>query len=125
MSNINHEVVYAKSHEWLKLEGKKAKVGISDFAQHSLGAIVFVDLPEIGKSFAQGAEFGAVESVKAASELFIPVSGKVIAVNDKLVDHPELLNESPYGAWMIEIEIKNPEEVKKLLSPEAYAKIAV
>lgn len=125
MSNINHEVVYAKSHEWLKVEGKKAKIGISDFAQHSLGAIVFVDLPEVGKSFAQGTEFGAIESVKAASEMFIPASGKVVAVNEKLVDHPELLNESPYGAWIVEIELKNPEELTKLLSPEAYAKIAV
>ena len=125
MSNINHEVVYAKSHEWLKVEGKKAKIGISDFAQHSLGSIVFVDLPEVGKSFAQGTEFGAIESVKAASELFIPASGKVVAVNEKLVDHPELLNESPYGAWIVEIELQNPEELKKLLTPEAYAKIAV
>lgn len=124
MSNNPVQLRYAKSHEWLDVFGHHAKVGISDFAQHSLGDIVFVDLPSVGQSYHQGDEFGAVESVKAASSLFIPVSGKVIAINEALVDQPELLNADPYTHWMIEIEITNPEEIDTLLDASAYEKIA-
>ena len=116
--------VYASSHEWAKVEGNKAKVGISDFAQHSLGEIVFVDLPKVGQVFKREGEFGAVESVKAASELYMPLSGKVIAINKALEDQPELINKDAHGAWMVEIELSNPSEVADLLSPEAYAATA-
>lgn len=124
MSNIPVNLRYAKSHEWLLVEGARAKVGITDFAQHSLGDIVFVDLPSIGQSFHQGDEFGAVESVKAASSLFIPVSGKVVAVNDALLDAPESLNANSYQNWIIEIEMTNPAEIDALLTSDAYEKIA-
>ena len=120
MSNIPSQLRYAKSHEWLQVEGKKAKVGISDFAQHSLGDIVFVDLPNVGQTFKVGDEFGAVESVKAASSLFMPVSGKVIAVNHHLIDAPQSLNEDAYEHWIIEIEITNSEEIEQLLDAKQY-----
>ena len=120
MSNIPSQLRYAKSHEWLQVEGKKAKVGISDFAQHSLGDIVFVDLPNVGQSFKVGDEFGAVESVKAASSLFMPVSGKVIAVNHQLIDAPQSLNEDAYEHWIIEIEITKSEEIEQLLDANQY-----
>jgi glycine cleavage system H protein len=120
MSNIPSQLRYAKSHEWLQVEGKKAKVGISDFAQHSLGDIVFVDLPNIGQTFKVGDEFGAVESVKAASSLFMPVSGKVIAVNHQLIDAPQSLNEDAYEHWIIEIEITKSEEIEQLLDANQY-----
>lgn len=124
MSIINPEVVYAPSHEWAKVQGNEATVGISDFAQHALGSVVFVDLPSVGQRFNAGQEFGAVESVKAASELFLPLSGEVIAVNEELNDQPELLNSAPYASWIVKIKLSHPEEVKKLLKPEEYAKIA-
>ena len=116
--------VYASSHEWAKIEGNRAKVGISDFAQHSLGEIVFVDLPKVGQVFKKEAEFGAVESVKAASELYMPLSGKVVAINTSLENAPELINKDAHGAWMVEIELSNPSEGADLLTPEAYAALA-
>ena len=124
MSIINSEVVYASSHEWAKVQGNEATIGISDFAQHALGSVVFVDLPSVGQRFNAGQEFGAVESVKAASELFLPLSGEIIAVNEELNDQPELLNSAPYASWIVKIKLSHPEEVKKLLKPEEYAKIA-
>ncbi len=124
MSIIHPEVVYAPSHEWAKIQGHEATVGISDFAQHALGSVVFVDLPSVGQKFKAGQEFGAVESVKAASELFLPLSGEIIEVNEALIDKPELLNQAPYEAWMVKIKLSNPEEAKKLFKPEDYAKIA-
>ncbi len=116
--------LFAPSHEWAKVEGNKAKIGISDFAQHALGEIVFVDLPKVGQVFKKEGEFGAVESVKAASELYMPLSGKVIAVNKVLEDQPELINKDSYDAWMVEIELTSPSEVSGLLSPDAYLAIA-
>ena len=124
MSNIPTNLRYASSHEWLHVEGSRAKVGISDFAQHSLGDIVFVDLPNVGQTFKVGDEFGAVESVKAASSLFMPVSGKVIAVNQALIDAPQQLNEDAYANWIIEIELINNEEINQLLDANQYEKIA-
>ena len=124
MSNIPTNLRYASSHEWLHVEGSRAKVGISDFAQHSLGDIVFVDLPNVGQTFKVGDEFGAVESVKAASSLFMPVSGKVIAVNQALIDAPQQLNEDAYANWIIEIELINKEEINQLLDANQYEKIA-
>ncbi len=111
---------YAESHEWLKVEGNEAYVGITDYAQETLGAIVYVDLPEVDDAFEKGEAFGAVESVKAASDIYIPVSGKVIEVNHRLADEPELLNDDPFGSWMVKIELSNPEEVASLLDSDAY-----
>src|SRR5262245_6111561 len=115
------ELQYTKSHEWIRIEGEEATVGITDYAQDSLGDVVYVELPEVGASFEAGATFGAVESVKAASDLYLPVAGEIIAVNDALVDTPETLNGDPYGAgWMIKIRVAPG--VGALMSAEAYEK---
>jgi len=114
-------LLYAESHEWLKVEGKEAYVGISDHAQHALGSVVFIELPKVGATIKKGDNFGAVESVKAASDLYMPVSGKVIQVNSKLESAPELLNDDPYGSWIIKIELSNPSETAALLTSDKYA----
>ncbi len=115
---------YSKDHEWLRLsaDGKTGKVGITDFAQQELGDIVYVELPEVGDDFERGDEFGTVEAVKTVSELYMPVSGTVTAVNEALEDAPELVNDDPYGeGWMIEIELANPDEAGELMDADAYA----
>ncbi|MCU0104398.1 glycine cleavage system protein GcvH [Acholeplasma vituli] len=122
MEKIVKGLLYAPTHEWIKIEGNKALIGITDYAQHSLGSVVFVDLPNVGSSFDQFEPFGAVESVKAASDLMMPVSGKVLRVNEALSSNPEVLNEDAFQNWMIEIEVKDASEVSNLLSPEAYEK---
>ena len=122
MEKIVKGLLYSPTHEWVKVEGNKALIGITDYAQHSLGSVVFVDLPNVGSSFAQFEPFGAVESVKAASDLMMPLSGKVLRVNDSLSSNPERLNEDAFENWMIEIEVKNAAEAAQLLSPEAYLK---
>jgi glycine cleavage system H protein len=114
-------LLYAESHEWLKVNGKQAYVGISDHAQHALGSVVFIELPKVGATIKKGDTFGAVESVKAASDLYMPVSGKIIEVNSKLESTPELLNDDPYGSWIIKIELSNPSETSALLSSAKYA----
>ena len=112
---------YTKDHEWLLVEGASGTVGITDFAQHSLGDVVFVDLPKIGEKFAAGEPFGSVESVKSVNELFIPVSGEVTAINELLTDSPEFVNSEPYGrGWMIKIRISNATDVDSLLSASEY-----
>ena len=112
---------YADDHEWLKVDGDKALVGISDYAQDQLGEIVFVELPEIGDEFAKGDEFGTVESTKAVSELYMPVGGKISAVNKALEDSPELVTNEPYtGGWIVEIEIADASEVQSLMDKAAY-----
>lgn len=122
MEKILNDLMYTPTHEWVKIENKKARIGITDYAQKSLGSVVFVDLPNVGSSFGQFDPFGAVESVKAASDLMMPVSGKVVAVNDALASQPELLNEDAFSNWIIEVEVKDLKEITKLLSPEAYLK---
>lgn len=117
---IKEGLLYAQSHEWIKVEGNVGVVGISDHAQHELGSVVFIDLPKIGKTVKQGDAFGAVESVKAASDLYLPVSGKIIAVNEDLDSAPEMLNDDPYGAWICKIEIENSDELESLMTPEKY-----
>lgn len=122
MDKILKDLLYTPTHEWVKIENNKARIGITDYAQKSLGSVVFVDLPNIGSSFGQFDPFGAVESVKAASDLLMPVSGKVLSVNEALLSQPELLNEDAFGNWLIEVEVKDSKEVSKLLSPDAYQK---
>lgn len=117
--NIPKDLRYTKEHEWVKIEGNTAIIGITDHAQHELGDIVFVELPEVGDTVALEQAFGSVESVKTVSELYAPISGTVAAINDELSDSPELVNESPYeNAWMIKVELSNLEEVDALLTPE-------
>lgn len=112
---------YAESHEWLGAESGTAKIGISDYAQDQLGDVVYVELPEVGKAFAKAAPFGSVESVKAVSELYMPVAGKVVAVNGALDASPELVNKDPYGeGWMIAIEPSTPDEAKLLFTRQSY-----
>ncbi|MEH7118583.1 glycine cleavage system protein GcvH [Neobacillus vireti] len=112
---------YSEEHEWVKVEGEKVRIGITDFAQHELGDIVFVELPEVGAEVTADEPFGSVESVKTVSELYAPVSGKVVEINEELSDSPEFVNESPYEkAWMIVIEPANVSEVDKLMTPEQY-----
>ena len=115
------DVRYAESHEWARSEGDRVKVGITDYAQDQLGDIVFVELPEVGDTFDKGEEFGTVESVKAVSELYLPVAGEVVAINSSLEDSPEKVNNAPYGdGWMIEVKADNPSELDGLMSKEAY-----
>ena len=119
--NIPKELRYSEEHEWVKVEGNQARIGITDFAQDELGDIVFVELPEVGTELSANEPFGSVESVKTVSELYAPVSGKVVAVNEELEDAPELVNESPYEeAWMIVLELKDSGEVDNLLTAEQY-----
>ncbi len=113
---------YSESHEWLKEDGNDAYIGITDYAQDTLGDIVFADLPEVGDTFNQDEAFGALESVKAASDIYLPVSGKIIDVNTRLIDEPELLNDDPFGSWIVKIEITNPKELDALLTSDAYEK---
>lgn len=115
------DVRYAEDHEWVKGDGDTAKIGISDYAQDQLGDIVFVELPEVGATFRKGEEFGTVESVKAVSELYIPVSGEVTAINPALDDSPDLVNTRPYDdAWMIEIKMSDPGELDALMEKDDY-----
>ena len=114
-------LMYSKEHEWVRVEGTRAYIGITDFAQDELGDVVYVDLPEVGATLTQGASFGSVESVKTVSELYAPVSGQVVEVNERLADEPELVNSSPYDeGWMIVVEMTRPEELDGLLSKDAY-----
>ncbi len=113
---------YTKEHEWVKVEGKTGTIGITDHAQNSLGDIVFVELPKVGTEVAAHKSFGSVESVKAVSELYAPVSGKVIAVNEELATAPEKVNTDAHSAWMIKVELKDPKEADGLLSPDDYEK---
>ena len=115
------ELKYTKDHEWVRLEGSEAAIGITDFAQKQLGDVVFVELPEVGRQVKQGDTFGTIESVKAVSELFSPVSGEVVAVNDALGSHPELVNRQPHDTWMIRVKPSVPNEAGSLLDSAAYA----
>jgi glycine cleavage system H protein len=122
--NFPANLKYSKEHEWVRVEGNKAYIGISDFAQAELGDIVFVELPAVGDEVVQHSSFGSVESVKTVSELYAPVSGKVLEVNQNVVDSPELVNESAYDqAWMIAVEMTDPSQLEILLSQDAYVKL--
>lgn len=121
--NLPEALHYTEDHEWAESAGDTIKVGISDYAQDQLGDIVFVELPEVGESFEAGDEFGTLESVKAVSELYIPVGGEIIAVNEELSDTPELLNQDPYSGWIIEIKPDDAGDLEKLLDRNAYLEI--
>lgn len=115
-------LLYSKSHEWTKIEGDEATIGITSFAQEQLGDITFVELPEVGDTLAVGDELGSIESVKAASELYIPVSGEIIAINEDLEDAPEKVNEAPFeGGWLVKVKLA--EDPKGLLSASEYAEL--
>jgi glycine cleavage system H protein len=115
------DLQYTKTHEWIKIEGDEATIGISDYAQDALGDVVYVELPEVGATYEAGQPFGAVESVKAASDLNMPVGGEVIEVNEPLIDQPEMLNADPYGGgWLVKIKVA--QGVGALMSAEAYEK---
>lgn len=113
----------AESHEWIKVENGKGKVGITNHAQEELGDVVFVELPEVGKELEKGDSFGVVESVKVASDLYIPCSGKITKINEALKENPEFVNEDPFEeGWMVEIELSNKEELNELMDEEGYEK---
>lgn len=121
---VRTDLKYTETHEWLKIKGNIAKVGITDHAQSELTDIVFVELPKIGKEIKKGEELCIVESVKSVSEIYAPVSGKVIKVNEQLEDTPETINKSPYDdGWLVEIEVKNKAEIDNLLNADSYKKM--
>ncbi|MBP5522300.1 MAG: glycine cleavage system protein GcvH [Bacteroidales bacterium] len=123
MSKIIEGLLYSESHEWVKVEGDLAIIGVSDFAQAEMGDITYVDLPSEGDEVAAGEEFGALESVKASSELYSPVSGTIEAVNEELEAAPEKVNEDAFGAWIIKVRMSDPSEIEALMDAAAYAKI--
>lgn len=118
--NVLKELLYTKDHEWVKVEGDKAYVGITDYAQHALGDIVFVELSDVDTELSAGDSFGAIESVKAASDSYIPVSGTVVEVNEAVTDDPSLLNQDAYANWMICIALSDKSELDALMSAEQY-----
>ena len=115
------DLKYTKDHEWVRIDGNEAVVGITDYAQKQLGDVVFVELPEVGRKVGQGEVFGTIESVKAVSELFSPMAGEVIAVNADLPSKPEQINSDPHGTWMIRLRLSQPDEVRNLLSTDQYS----
>ena len=121
MANVPEDLHYSKDHEWVRVEGDTAVVGITDYAQDSLGDVVYVELLKEGEKFAANESFGSVESVKAVSEVFSPVSGTITAINESLTDEPEKVNNDPYGeGWMIRVKMSNPGEVDSLLTAAEY-----
>ena len=121
MSRIVEGLLYSDSHEWVKVDGDVAVIGVSDFAQAEMGDITYVDMPEVDDEVTKGEDFGALESVKASSDLYSPVTGTVSERNTDLEDAPELLNEDPYGNWIIRVHYSNPAELDELMDAEAYA----
>ncbi|MDP8219220.1 MAG: glycine cleavage system protein GcvH [Candidatus Theseobacter exili] len=122
--SVPTDLKYAKSHEWLRKTGEEAEVGITDYAQKEMGDIVFVELPEIEKVFQKGQECAVIESVKAASDIYAPVSGKITAVNDALEANPELINSDPYGkGWIFKISQSSQDDINELMGPDAYSEI--
>jgi len=117
---VRNDLLYTSEHEWVRVEGNRAYVGITDYAQHSLGEIVYVELPEIGDELNAGDVFSVIESVKAASDSYLPVSGKIVEVNEELSDSPQLINEDPYGSWIVVVEMADKSELDKLMSAEEY-----
>jgi len=120
--NVPGNLKYTKDHEWLKVEGEEALVGISDYAQHELGDIVFIEVETVGEILQKGESFGTIEAVKTVSDIYMPVGGEILAFNDALIAKPETLNQDPYEAgWLIRIKISNPDEIAQLLSAADYS----
>ena len=124
MSKIAEGLLYSESHEWVKVDGNVAVIGVSDFAQEEMGDITYVDVPDVDDEIKAGEDFGALESVKASSELYSPVSGTVEAVNDELESAPEKVNEDAYGAWIIKVKMSDTSELDSLMNAAAYSEIA-
>jgi len=121
MANVPEDLHYSKDHEWVRVDGDQAIIGITDYAQNSLGDVVYVELPKPAESFAVNESFGSVESVKAVSEVFTPVAGEVVKINESLADEPEKVNSDPYGdGWMIRVRMSNPGEVDSMLTAAEY-----
>ncbi|HSP47669.1 MAG TPA: glycine cleavage system protein GcvH [Clostridiaceae bacterium] len=120
MSIVLEGLYYSKDHEWVRMEGEKAFIGITDFAQHALGSIVYVELPEVGDEIVAEDNLGVVESVKAASDIIMPVSGEILEVNEETVDNPESINSAPYDNYLVVVALKDPEELNDLMNKEAY-----
>lgn len=118
--NVMKGLKYTKEHEWVRVEGETAWIGITDYAQEQLGDIVFVELPEVGEEFVEGDGFGVIDSVKATSDVYMPVDGGILEVNGNLENSPELINEDPYENWMIKIQLTDPDQIEELLSAEEY-----
>lgn len=114
------DLKYTKDHEWIRVSGDTAEVGITDYAQQQLGDVVYLDLPDVGRTIAAGESFGSIESVKAVSELFAPMSGEVVAVNDALKNHPETVNKDPHASWMVKVKLANPAETAALMDASQY-----
>lgn len=124
MAETREDLKYAKSHEWARIEGDTATIGITDYAQNELTDIVYVETPDVGDTFEAGQEFGVVESVKSVSELYAPLSGEVIEVNTELEENPELVNESPFDkGWIIKLRLSDPDQANKLLGAQDYQKV--
>jgi glycine cleavage system H protein len=117
------DLKYTKDHEWMRVTGDEAEVGITDYAQEQLGDVVFVELPDVGRHVKAGESFGSIESVKAVSELFAPAAGEIIAVNPSLKDHPEAVNTKPHGTWMVRIRLSDPAATGSLLDGAAYERL--
>jgi len=120
MAQFIEGLYYSESHEYVRVEGEFGYIGISDYAQHALGNVVYVDMPEVDDEITAGEEFGAVESVKAASDLFAPVSGTVVEVNEALEDEPELINQDAFANWIIKVQLSDPSELDNLMDAKAY-----
>lgn len=120
MATVKEGLYYSESHEYVRIEGEYGFIGISDYAQHALGTVVYVDMPEVDDEVEAGEEFGAVESTKAASDLIAPVSGTVVGVNEALDDQPELINQDPWENWIIKVELADKTELDNLMDAEAY-----
>jgi glycine cleavage system H protein len=118
------DLKYTKDHEWIRVKDREAEVGITDYAQQQLGDVVYVDLPEVGRALTQAEVFGSIESVKAVSELFSPVSGEVIAVNGELASQPEQVNADPHGTWLVKLRLADTSELARLLDAATYADLA-
>ena len=120
MAKVIEGLYYSESHEYVRVEGEYGYIGITDYAQHALGNVVYVDMPDVDDEVTAGEEFGAVESVKAASDLFSPVSGTVVEVNEALEDTPELINQDAFGNWIIKVKLSDPSELDNLMDAQAY-----
>ena len=120
---IPPELRYTKDHEWIRVDGDRGRIGITAYAQEQLGDVVFVDLPQVGSAVTQGEQFGSIESVKAVSDLYCPVSGEVVEVNGDAAAQPEAVNADPYGTWLIAVRLSNPDELSSLLDAAGYGEI--